>query len=380
MEFKKYKAAVIGCGVISGIYLTSIKEKFSILEIVACSDLDAGRMNATAAQFGIKAMSFEEILADKSIEFILNLTNPVAHYPITKAALEAGKHVWSEKMIAVELEQGRELVALAEKNNVRLGVAPDTFLGSAIQTARYIVDTGLIGKPLSFTASISRDYSCFGEILPHLRRKGAGILFDMGGYYLTALACLFGPVRAVNAFTATNEPVRKGTRVDFDCKYLDEEYTIEVSNLVAASLKYDNGVIGTLHMNSDCLYTETTGITIYGTDGIIYMPDPNCFGGEVKLMKLQSAPFVFPSSHGFSENSRGLGAAEMAWSIVRNRPHRANMYMAFNVFETAHAIEAAALQRSTITLDSTFERPAMLPTGYVTNGFWGPMGESALAL
>ncbi len=380
MEKKTCKVAVVGCGVISKAYMKSIREFFSVLEIVACTDLDVERMNATAEEYGIKAMTMDEILADPEIEIVLNLTNPAAHYPITKQLLEAGKNVWSEKMIAVDLEQGKELVKIAEAHNVRLGVAPDTFLGGAIQTARYIVDKGLIGKPLTFTASISRDYGVFGEILPHLRKKGGSILFDMGGYYLTALANLFGPVREVSAFTATNEPERKGSRLDNDMKYFEEPYTVEVSNMVAASLKYDCGVIGTLHMNSDCLYTETTGITVFGTEGILYMPDPNRFGGEVKLQKLQSEPIVFPLTHGYQKNSRGIGAAEMAWSMLKGRLHRANMYLAQSVFETAHAIETASAEKRVVTLESTFERPAALPEGYIDNGFWGPMPEASLAL
>ena len=379
MELKKFKVAVVGCGKISDAYLTSIQNNFSVLEVVACSDLDQARMNATAEAYGLKPMSFDAILADPDIDIVLNLTNPVAHYPLTKAALEAGKHVWSEKMIAVELEQGKELVALAEQKGVRLGVAPDTFLGSAIQTARYIIESGIIGKPLSFCATISRDYGCYGEILPHLRKKGGGILFDMGGYYLTALANLFGPVREVAAFTTTNDPVRKGSRVDNDCKYFDEEYTIEDSNIITASLKYDSGIIGTFHMNSDCLYTETRGITIYGTDGIIKMADPNKFGGEVKVKKLKAPEFVFPATHGFTEESRGIGAAEMAWSILAGRMHRGNMYQAFNVFETAHAIEKSSAEGKVVKLESTFEQVAALPSGYIANGFWGPTAEAALA-
>ncbi|MBQ9465058.1 MAG: Gfo/Idh/MocA family oxidoreductase [Lachnospiraceae bacterium] len=378
MERKTMKAAVIGCGMISEVYIPSIQKNFSILDVVACSDLARDRMEQTAAQYGIKAMTQEEILADPEIEMVINLTNPVAHYPVTKAALEAGKHVWSEKMIAVDLEQGRELVEIAKKNGVRLGVAPDTFLGASVQTSRYIIDKGLIGKPLSFVAHISRDYAVYGEILPHLRRKGGGILFDMGGYYLTALASLFGPVREVSAFTAINDPVRKGSRVDMGCKYYDEPYEIEVSNLIAASLKYDCGVIGTLHMNSDCLYRPTTALVVYGTEGILTMGDPNEFGEPVKLTKLKDAEFEYPLTHDFKTNCRGLGAAEMAWAIRTGRPHRASMEMAFNVFETAHMIERSSAEGKVETLTSTFEKPAPLAAGFIGNGYWGPTAESAL--
>ena len=380
MELKKCKVAVIGCGMISKVYLRSIQEKFSVLDVVACADLDVNRMNEMAEEFGLKPMTSEEIYADPEIEMVLNLTNPVAHYPITKAALEAGKHVFSEKMIAVDLEQGKELVEIAKKNGVRLGVAPDTFLGAAVQTARYIIDCGLIGKPLSYVAQLSRDYGVFAEVLPHLRKKGGSILFDMGGYYLTALGSIFGPVREACAFTATNDAERKGSRVDNDCKFFNEPYNIEVSNIVAASLKYDNGVLGTLHLNSDCIYSATTGITVYGTEGILYMADPNNFGGEVRVKKLKADDIIFPLTHGFDKQSRGIGAAEMAWSIIQNRPHRASMEMAFNVFETAHAIETSSATKQVVTLESTFERPAALPTGFIPGGALSPMAESALAL
>lgn len=379
MELKKVKAAVVGCGKISEAYLNSIAEQFSILDIVACADLDVNRMNETAEKHGLRPMPYEEILKDPEIQMVINLTNPVAHYPLTKQALEAGKHVWSEKMIAVDLEQGEELVEISKKTGSRLGVAPDTFLGSAVQTARYVIEKGLIGKPLSFTAHLSRDYGCFGEILPHLRKKGAGILFDMGGYYLTALGSIFGPVREVTAFTSTNEPHRKGSRVDNDCKFFDEPYDIEVSNVIAAALRYDSGIIGTLHMNSDCITSATTSICVYGTEGILTMADPNRFGGDVIVKKVGAPEIVFPATHGFTTESRGIGAAEMAWSIMMDRPHRASMEMAFNVFETAHMIEKSAAEKKVETLKSTFTLPRALEPGYVGKGFWAPTAETALA-
>ena len=191
---KRIKTAVVGCGSISDIYMTNLTNgKFTVMELVACSDLMVERMNASAAKFGIKAMSLDEICADPEIEMVICLTTPAAHYPIIKQALLAGKHVFSEKMIAVDLWQGKELVQIANEKGLHLGVAPDTFLGTSVQTAKYIVDKGLIGKPLSCRASISRDYGIYAEFLTHLAKKGAGIGFDMGGYYLTALAAILGP-------------------------------------------------------------------------------------------------------------------------------------------------------------------------------------------
>ena len=191
-------------------------------------------------------MTLEQICADPEIELVINLTTPAAHYLIIKQCLLAGKHVWSEKMIAVELEQGRELVKIADEKGVHLGVAPDTFLGASVQTAKYLVDAGLIGEPLSCRASISRNYAIYGEFLTHLYKKGAGIGFDMGGYYLTALAAILGPAKSISAYTAVHNPTRVNTRVG--APQFGQEYTIEVPNVLTAAIQYQNGVLGTLHM------------------------------------------------------------------------------------------------------------------------------------
>ena len=240
---KRIKTAVVGCGSISDIYMTNLTNgKFTVMELVACSDLMVERMNASAAKFGIKAMSLDEICADPEIEMVICLTTPAAHYPIIKQALLAGKHVFSEKMIAVDLWQGKELVQIANEKGLHLGVAPDTFLGASVQTAKYIVDKGLIGKPLSCRASISRDYGIYAEFLTHLAKKGAGIGFDMGGYYLTALAAILGPVKSVAAFTATNDPDRVNTRIG--APGFGQAYDVQVPNVISATMQYANGVLG----------------------------------------------------------------------------------------------------------------------------------------
>lgn len=196
-SIKKVRTAVIGCGVISDAYMQNLKSRFSSIELVACSDLDTVRMKEKAQVYNILPLSTDEILTDPQIELVINLTNPSAHYPITKKALEAGKHVYSEKMLAVTYEQGKELLMLAEQKGLSLGVAPDTFLGSQIQTARYIVEHGLIGKPLSYTVSLSRDFGIFAELLPHLRKPGGDLVMDTGCYYLTALASILGPAQSI---------------------------------------------------------------------------------------------------------------------------------------------------------------------------------------
>ncbi len=376
---EKLRVAVIGCGSISDIYMSNIKSgKFQILELAACSDLMVDRMKLSAEKYGCKAMTLDEICADESIDMVINLTIPAAHYPVIKQCLEAGKHVFSEKMIAVELWQGKELVELANKNGLYLGVAPDTFLGASVQTAKYIVESGLIGKPVSCRASISRNYGIYGEFLTHLCKRGGGIGFDMGGYYLTALAAILGPVEAVSAFTAINDPNRVNTRVG--APNYGEAYVLEDANVITATMKYANGVLGTLHINSDCILDETYGLEIYGTDGILYMGNPNEFGGAVYIQKTLSGKVEFPHTHGFAENSRGVGAAEMAWSIVKGRKNRASKEMAFHIFELMHGIVGSAESGETYHMESTFETPAALPSGYISDGDWSRKEESALTL
>lgn len=374
---RRIKTAVVGCGSISEIYMQSLTNgKFSVIELYACSDLMVPRMEEQAKKFGIRAMTLDEILDDDSIELVVNLTTPAAHYPITKAALEHGKHVWSEKMIAVDLWQGEELCRIADEKGLYLGVAPDTFLGASVQTAKYILEKGLIGTPVSCRASVSRNYGIYGEFLPHLYRKGAGIGFDMGGYYLTALNALLGPVKRVSAFTAVSRRHRTNTRIGVP--QFGQEYDLEVPNVITAALQYDSGVLGTLHMNSDSILDEETCLEIYGTDGILFMGDPNQFGAPVSLKKPMGEKTRFPFTHGFAENSRGLGLSEMAWSIVAGRRQRATKEMAFHVFETMHGIMTSAETGVAVTLKSTFDKPAALPEGYLGNGEWTSKEESAL--
>ena len=380
---KKIRVAIIGCGSISDIYMSNITSgKFSILELAACSDLFPAAMEKQAAKYGCKAMTTEEICADPSIDMVINLTIPAAHYPVIKQCLEAGKHVFSEKMIAVELWQGKELVELANQKGLYLGVAPDTFLGASVQTAKYIVESGLIGKPVSCRASISRNYGIYGEFLTHLCKRGGGIGFDMGGYYLTALSAILGPVKAVSAFTAINDPDRTNTRVALDREgkqLYGREYKLEDANVITATMQYESGVLGTLHMNSDCILDETYGLEIYGTDGILYMGNPNEFGNPVYIKKTMSDKVEFPLTHGYAENSRGVGAAEMAWAIVNGRKNRASKEMAFHVFELMHGIMNSAETGKVVQLESTFETPAALPAGYMGDGNWTRTEESALA-
>lgn len=376
MELKRMKAAIVGCGVISEVYMNFFRDRGRMIELVACADLDEARMHRSAEAYGLRAMPFEEILADPEIEIIINLTNPAAHYPLTKKALLSGKHVFTEKTIAVTVEEGIELCEISREKGVRLGSAPDTFLGGGLQTARYAIESGLIGKPLSFVASVSRDNGIFGEMLPHLCRPGGGVIFDIGCYYLTALASMFGPVEKISAFAGINEPERTNMRMT--SPNFGKPYTVEVENVIAAVLQFQNGVRGTFHMNSDSILDEEARLKIYGTEGILSAGDPNLFGSPVTVKKMLGEEIRFPFTHGYTVQSRGIGATEMAWAIRSGRPHRASMELACHVLEVAHGIEESARSGEVYRTRTAFAVPAALPAGYLDNGMWGPTEESAL--
>lgn len=380
LPYQKIKAAVIGCGAISDAYMNNLKDRFTSIQLAACSDLNTARMNEKASKYGIAAMAFEKILEDPNINMVINLTNPAAHYSITKSALAAGKHVYSEKMLATTFEEAKDLCTLAEEKQLYLGVAPDTFLGAAVQTAGYLIDHGIIGKPLSYVASLSRDFEIFGEILPHLRKTGGDLAMDTGCYYLTALASIFGPAKTVAAFQSTNEPSRTMHRIDRTD--FQEPYHIEVENVMTASIQYENGVLGSLHINSDCIFNENRILRIFGTEGILNIDDPNRFGSKVTLQKPFGEEISFPLTHGFQDECRGIGAAEMAWSILQNRPNRANRDMGLHVLEMIHGMFVSSDSNAFYRLTSSFERPAPLLPGYVGGsiyGMWAPTEETVLA-
>ncbi len=376
MNIEKINAAIIGCGVISDIYMKSLSERFKIINLVACSDLDAQKSKDQAKKYGIKACSTEAIMNDPTIEMVINLTNPSAHYSINKMAMEHGKHVFSEKMIAVELEEGKELLDTAKKNHVRLGVAPDTFLGAGIQTSKYIVEHGLIGEPLTATVSLNRNFNIFADFLPHMYKPGGSLPFDCGCYYLTALASILGPAEQVSGFSRRYRPHRTGERVDKP--WFQEPVEVEVDNILTGMIQFKNGVLCSVHFNSESIINETPELMIFGTEGILIMGDPNVFGSPVYLKKPMAEPVAFPFTHGYADNSRGLGCAEMAWSMRAGRPHRASMEMAYHVFEEVHGMLISAKTGERYKMESDFDIPKALPTGYIDNGFWGPTEESAL--
>lgn len=373
------KTAIVGCGMISESYLNTLTNKFKIIQLAGCCDLNAERAREKSQKYSIPALTMEQLLADTSIELVINLTTPTAHYAVIKQLLEAGKHVYTEKVLSVELEQAAELIEIANRKGLYLGAAPDTFLGSAIQTARYVVDSGMIGEVSSFSCTLTRDSELFSRAFPFTAKPGGGIGFDVGIYYITALLSILGPVTEAAGVVKTRKPQKP----DYALEHFGEAFPIQCENLMAGTLQFASGVVGNVLFDANSIFTapERPSLVIYGTLGILYMADPNGFGGEVKvILKGNNEPFVMQQSHAFNVEYRGLGVAEMAWSMRMGRKNRANKEMAYHALEVLHALVKSSETKANVTLQSTFEKMPALPRGYAGQGLLDAIEEAGIGL
>ncbi|MFV0465575.1 MAG: Gfo/Idh/MocA family protein [Lachnospiraceae bacterium] len=374
--FDKMKTAIVGCGMISQAYLDTLTQKFSIINVTACCDLNEAKAKETAEKYNLSVMTIEEILEDSSIELVINLTTSPVHYNIIKMLLEADKHVYTEKILSIELEEAKELVELADKKGKYLGVAPDTFLGAAIQTAKYAVDSGMIGEVTSCYGVLTRNQLLSSAIFSSSLKNGSGIGFDVGIYYVTAFLNIIGPVKTVTGFMETRNPIRAG---QFISNY-GEELKVESENLVAGSMQFANGAMGNLLFDSNSVFIipERPAIAINGTLGTLYLNDPNTFGGDVRVLLFgEKEERILPQCHPFADECRGLGAAEMAWSIRLGRKNRASKELGYHALEVLHGIKISGNTRQFYDMKSEFEMPEPLARGYHT-GFPIPMIEESV--
>jgi len=371
MEIKPVKTAIIGCGNISSIYIENV-QKWDVLDLVACANRTLPRAQSQAEKFGVpKAMQIDEVLADPEIELIINLTTPDVHAEIGLAALRAGKSVYNEKPLAISREDARLMQDEANAHDLRVGCAPDTFLGGGLQTCRQLIDDGEIGTPVAANASMF----ILGPEAWHpdpafLYQVGAGPLFDVGPYYLTALISILGPVRRVTGSARTTYAERtigSGPKQG-------QTFAVETPTHIVSVLDFDEGPVATLTTSFDVAVSAGTAINLYdvggalleiqGTKGTLSMPDPNTFGGPVRIRSLGESEWrEIPISHAHTENSRVLGAADMAVAIRTRRAHRANGDVAFHVLDVMHSILEASNQGKHIEPQSNCERPAPLPAG-----------------
>jgi predicted dehydrogenase len=355
------KIGIVGCGNISPIYLKAGK-KFEILDIVACADLIPDRARARAEEFDVpKACTVDELLADPSIEIVVNLTTPNAHAEVALAALSAGKSVYNEKPLAIKREDGRQIVEMAEQKGLLVGGAPDTFLGGGIQTCRKLIEDGWIGEPVAATAfMMGHGHESWHPDPEFYYKIGGGPMFDMGPYYVTALVTLIGAVRRVTGSTRITFAERTITSQP---KY-GQKIVVDVPTHVAGILDFANGAVGTIVTSFDVWGGQLPYIEVYGTRASLSVPDPNTFGGPVQIRQAGTREWRdVPLTHGYTENSRGLGVADMAYALRSGRPHRANGNLTYHVLDIMHAIHDASDQEQHVMLQSTVERPAPLPVG-----------------
>jgi len=374
---------IIGAGYISEIYLANLTTRFDNLRVVAIADLMVERARERAAKVGIAAMTVGELLADPVIELVVNLTIPLAHAEVALAAVSAGKSVYNEKPLTETREQGKALLALARERGVHVGGAPDTFLGGGLQTARKLIDDGAIGLPIAATANMyTRGHERWHPDPAFYYQPGAGPMFDMGPYYVTALVSLLGPVARVGSSAGISFPERTITSEP----KRGEIIQVNTPTHIAATLDFATGAIGTITTSFDLYDTTHSVLTIYGTEGTLRLPDPNTFGGAISILqsaacKARRDPLsvgrrpgeeaVAPTSdptwedvpltHGFTDNSRGLGVADLARAIREGTPARASGDLAYHVLDVMHATLESSDEGRHIPIESTVDRPAPLP-------------------
>jgi predicted dehydrogenase len=350
------KIGIVGCGNISHIYFEA-GAKFHILDIVACADLIPERAQTRAQMHAVpRGCSTEELLADPEIEIVVNLTTPDAHAEVGLAAVEAGKSVYNEKPLTIQRDDSARLLQLAREKNVRVGCAPDTFLGAGLQTCRQVIDQGLIGQPIAATAfMMNHGHEDWHPAPEFYYQVGGGPMFDMGPYYLTALVSLLGPVSRVTGSTQASFAERTITSEPKHGQTIE----VEVDTHVTGLLDFACGAVGTIITSFDVWAHELPFIEIYGTKGSLSLPNPNTFGGTVRLRRSKDTKWEqVPLKRAYAENSRGLGVADMAYALRSGRPHRASGEMAYHVLDIMHAIHDASEQGIHIPIESSCRRPA----------------------
>jgi predicted dehydrogenase len=356
----KVGIGIVGGGVISPAYINASR-MFPNIEIKGIADMRTEVAEKRGAEFGIPAMRVDQMLKRDDIEIIVNLTVPLAHTDVDIAALRAGKNVYSEKPLGISLVEARKVMDLANEKGLRVGCAPDTFLGGGHQTARDLIDQGVIGTPVAGSAF----FMCPGHERWHpapafYYQRGGGPMLDMGPYYISNLVQLLGPVASVMGSTArpraqrviTSEPLN-GTLIPVD-----------VSTHVAGTLEFRSGAVISIAMSFDVPKHRHTPIELYGEKGAMLVPDPNRFGGEVSVAKTGGEWEVMPFTRGYTDgNFRSIGVADMASALRSGRPHRASGALAFHVLEAIEAFQKSADEGRRITIESSVEQPKAMPAG-----------------
>jgi len=380
------KIAIVGTGAISGIYLQNLTEVFKEVEIVGVCDLIPERAQLASAfikeqqEKGLNCPTpkvykdMHQAFNAPEVSVILNLTRPYEHYEVTKAALNAGKHVYAEKPLAVDMEEADELVALAKSKGLMMGGAPDTFMGAGIQTARKIIDSGMIGDIVGADcAMICRGHETWHPDPEFYYKRGGGPMLDMGPYYVTALCNLLGEAKGVMGMTKKTFANRTIT----SWPHFGENITVDVDTHLTGSIEFSSGAIATIVTTFDAHYTSQARFEVYGTEGTLIVPDPNTFGGPVLLFRREdmvAGPAVDPAlikpeeisayrhyrqiplMFGYRENSRGIGIADMCKALETGRDFRANANQQIHVLEILTSFSKSSHDKKYVELTTKYSR------------------------
>ncbi|AGB74190.1 MULTISPECIES: Gfo/Idh/MocA family protein [Rhizobium] len=365
----KLGIGVIGCGNISMTYLRNAA-LFAGVELRACADISADTAALRAREYGIRALSVDQLLADPEVDLVLNLTVPAVHFDVTMSALSAGKHVFTEKPLATSAADGRILVAEAKRRGLRLGSAPDTFLGAAGRRARRLMDEGAIGRPVSGTAfMMGRGMEHWHPNPQFYYQPGGGPVFDMGPYYLTMMVNLLGPVVRVMAMATKGQEERLITA---DGPFKNTRFKVGTPTNILSLLEFQSGATVNFGASWDVFRHSNHPIELHGTEGSLRLPDPDTFGGTVSLSEhgadwrgfesdgelygARNWPFNAPDR----ANYRMLGVADLARGLEEGRPSRASGELALHVLEIMEAILQSGESRQSVSIDTQFTPPSRL--------------------
>lgn len=358
------RVGIVGCGAIAGAYLTT----FATLEavrLVAVADLDPVRAQTLADEQGVRALTVEQIMADPEVDLILNLTIPAAHASVALQAIAAGKSVYGEKPLAADAADAAAILSAAAAAGVVVGCAPDTVLGTGTQTARRAIDDGLLGTPISATATmVTPGHERWHPNPDFYYQPGGGPLLDMGPYYVTALVTLLGPVSSVigaASHTRSSRTIGSGDRAG-------EVVPVNIDTHVTGVLVHASGALSTLVMSFDAIASHASRIEIHGDLASMVVPDPNRFDGEVQLRTLTDTEWrTLEPSGGYLDSSRGYGLADLATTASGAEP-RAGGKLAYHVLDVMESLLASAHSGASVKVKSTCERPPAVPLSPAPGG------------
>lgn len=410
---RRIKVGVVGCGgICKATYMNNMVNRFEIIDVVGCYDLIESRMDYMVEHYGIKKYdSLEAIVSDPEIEVIVNLTYPESHFLVSSEAMKHGKHVYCEKMMAPDFEQAKALARLAEENHVMYTTAPDTFLGAHEQSARFYIDNGMIGKPVTVHAQVTSRYqpnTPFFDLEPRYfffpLHYAGGFPFDLGGYYIHQMINLFGSVKRITGFGGNLEP----TRVYSNPKHpkYGETFQVDTPTTLLAALEFENGVLGTFHISSDSFVSQSFVVT--GTDGTFKLGDPNMFNDRISVVRAGAAPEIemilpgeqpaeqknaaacgdpdlqtlvelipadevqLPLLHPFYDSLRGVGLADMCYALANGRRPRCHYDIGLHAIEVIHGIQESCATGKIYEMTTRCQRPAPVPMSSAS-----PTGQEA---